>query len=408
MKTSKKTSAKRDLKKVWRIFRFIERFELGEDVRSHRKSALDFTRDYVGVGAGNEAVGYQQQLSMLSNCDGQEYYLLYGIYRALINEAGKRSRAYRGYLLDAANEPLSDAKIGKMLKIHAKKMTRLLRRLESVELLVRVPMPDKWDLSVDEVPPKEGDSNKAAGAQQDKKSHSRTKNKVVSGRARKSAEKSVEVRKPLKRTAKTEVQPNGCKKGNEKRKATNGLTAVGQRTKKNGKARRDNFNALEGEEKTQRALSPPMAAKRGHPPTTAPVPSEPCGSDAQGVSRVIPFAPSPPGSVKGDIAPHRINRAAQLYAHEIYEALALPWDIDSVQARREIGSFASVFYKSRGSGIPPEQLDELWRRGIDEARTIGKKNKSRKRGAVWCWMFAKIMDKYLSSVKSDKVRSYVR
>ena len=255
---------------VWKIFHFGERFELGEDVRSHRKSALDFTRDYVGVGAGNEAVGYQQQLSMLSNCDGQEYYLLYGIYRALINEAGKRSRAYRGYLLNASNEPLSDAKIGKMLKIHAKKMTRLLRRLESVDLLVRVPMPNKWDLSVDEVPPKKGDSNEAAGAQQDKKSHSRIKNKGVSGRVRKTVEKSVEDRKPLKRTAKTEIQPNGCKRETGNRKATNGLTAIGQNVKENGKARRDNLNALEGQEQTQGTLSPPMAAKRGHPPTTHP------------------------------------------------------------------------------------------------------------------------------------------
>ena len=120
---------------------------------------------------------------------------------------------------------------------------------------------------------------------------------------------------------------------------------------------------------------------------------------------MIPFAPNPPGSVKGDIAPHRTDRAAQLYAHEIYEGLALPRSIDSAQARREIGSFASVFYKSRSSGIPPEQLDELWRRGIDEARTIGKKSKSRKRGAVWCTVFAKIMAKYLADVKPCKVRS---
>ena len=385
-KASKKTSAKRNLKMVWWIFNFIERFELGEDIRSHRKSALDFTRDYVGVGAGNEAVGYQQQLSMLSNCDGEEYYLLYGIYRALINEAGKRSRAYRGYLLDAANEPLSDAKIGKMFKIHARKMTRLLRRLESVKLLVRVRMPDKWDLSVDEVPPKKGDSDKAVGAQQDKKSHSRAKNKGVSGRVRKSAEKSVEDRKPLKGTAKTEIQPTGCKGGSGKRKATNGLTAVGQSAKYNGKAHGGDSDALEGQKQTQGSLSPPMTAKRGHSPTTAPLPSEPHGSDARG-SRVIPFTQASSGSVN--------SRYAQQYGVKIYLALGLPWDIDSVQARREIGSFSSKFSKSQKilAGALPEMRDELWRRGIDEARKIRRRGrKNRKPGAVWCGVFDKLVD----------------
>ena len=56
---------------VWRIFHFGERFELSENIRKCRKSALEFSRDFVGDAGGDEAVGYQRQFALLSNGDHQ-------------------------------------------------------------------------------------------------------------------------------------------------------------------------------------------------------------------------------------------------------------------------------------------------------------------------------------------------
>lgn len=45
-------------RKVWRIFRFTERYELADDMRKCRQSGLLFTRDFIALGAGDEAAGY--------------------------------------------------------------------------------------------------------------------------------------------------------------------------------------------------------------------------------------------------------------------------------------------------------------------------------------------------------------
>ena len=123
---------------VWRIFHFKERFELPENIRKCRRSALEFSRDYVGDAGGDEAVAYQRQFALLSNGDGLEFGLLYGLYRLLVNMAAKQSRAFRGYLLDAKNQPLSDAQIGKLLKIETRRTSKLLRKYESVYFLEHV------------------------------------------------------------------------------------------------------------------------------------------------------------------------------------------------------------------------------------------------------------------------------
>ncbi len=348
----------RAVHKVWRIYRFRERFEPPENVRKCRKSGLDFTRDYVGLSAGNEAVGYQQQLAMLSNGDGLEYSLLFGVYRQLVNHAGQRSRAYRGYLLNAGNEPLSDSDIGRLLKIHAKTITRMLRKLERAGLLERTSMPVEWDLSQDELPPKETDEQEDAGALDGKKQRTRTKNKGVSGDGRTSAEKDGDGQQPLKEDGKT-----ASGKGNKK--ATVGLTASGSQEKEidNGK------DDPQGKANEQAPC----------PPTTPePLPSEPQESDER-EGPVTPTASFPPSLSQGQSS-HGLG-----YRRRVYLGLAYHHDVDTIEARREITSFASKHDQvvSALAALSPPAVDALLARGLAEAVKIGKRKGNRNKGAVW-------------------------
>lgn len=126
---------------AWRIFQFRERFELPVDVRIARKSGLRYVRDFVGVAGGSEAIRYQRQLAALMDGNGLEFYCLYGAYRQLINLAAKWTTPYRGHLLHANTNPLTDAQIGQLLKISHQKMSRILRRLASVKLIEKVAWP---------------------------------------------------------------------------------------------------------------------------------------------------------------------------------------------------------------------------------------------------------------------------
>ena len=369
----KKSSSK--VKKVWRIFHFLERYEMPEDMRKCRVTALEFTRDFVGSGGGDEAVGYQYQFSMLSNGDGAEYSKYYGVYRQLVNMAAKRSRAYRGYLIDAKNQPLTDGQLGKVLNYETKDMKKILRKLASVELLERVDLPE-FDLSVNRLPPKKFNNN------EQKKSRQKT-----SGRKR--AEKSARKRTPLKETTNDK---------NKKKKGSNNINSKDKSSKKknsngNDKRNRDNFNALKDQTKGQTTTSP----------TTTP-PFMPRASDAGG--SVIRFA-TPPGSAKrnqpqrvGDIAKeiiHRYDPDAKEFSIAIYHALKLSLDPNGCQIRRELGCFAKAWHKTKSSGIPPPELNKLWDRAVDIASKIAKKHpKYPNPSKVWRGTFNKLIASKLS------------
>ena len=348
-KNSKKTS------KVWRIFRFRERYEMPEDMRKCRVSALEFTRDFVGDAGGDEAVGYQHQFRLLSNGDGIEFSKLYGVYRQLVNMAAKRSRAYRGYLLDAKNLPLSDAQIGKLLRIETKIISKILRKLASVTLLEKVDLPI-FDLSINEFPNKKNDDEKPD--------------------QRKGAEKSAQRRKPLKK-GKKETVLNGNGKSPKNKNNGNGN-------------RKHKTNAQEEQEYEDQTATAP---------TTTP-PFMPRQSDEGG--SVIPFT-GPPGSVKNNRGPqklgditrrmfHRYDQDAKQFGADVYRALKLPWDPTSAQGRRELGSFAAEWMKAKQSGLPPDVLEKFRDRVTSEATKLSKRPPKRGNiSAIWCSIFNKIL-----------------
>jgi len=352
---------------VWRIFHFEERFELPENIRKCRKTALEFTRDFVGDLGGDEAVGYQRQFALLTNGDGLEHAQMYGLYRLLVNMSAKQSKAYRGYLLDARKRPLSVSQIAKLLHIHPATMKKYLRRLESVDLLEYVDLPE-FDLS-------KNDDDK----EQQKDS------------GRRAAENSARRRKPLK-NGKTAKPPNGGKRVKEQR-ATNGLTAVKEKININGNRQ------IKDSGQGQRKDEPPSA-----PSTAPPLPSMPHRSDAQEGSRVIPITSGPPGSVippNGRQGDHRpmlaggYDRSDDWFGQRIYVALGYRGDVSSPEARREICSFASKWAQCRMrlSGMDPPALDQLGMRVLAEARKISRRGKKNSRpGAVMNTVMDRLTD----------------
>ncbi len=376
---------------VWRIFHFGERFELSENIRKCRKSALEFSRDFIGDAGGDEAVGYQRQFSLLQDGDGLEFGLLYGLYRLLVNMAAKQSRAFRGYLLDARNRPLSDAQIGKLLHVETRRMSKILRQFASVDLLERVELPE-FDLSMNDPPPRNDDERdsgsgkkkSAAGTRKSRSGGGGRGRAEISGRGRSGAEISARVRKPLKESGKKVKSKHG-----------NYLSDNGksQREINNDKRCNVSCNALEGQGKGRTTTAPATAQS---------LPSKPRGSATGGI---LEF-PSPRGAVFNNRSgPQRIGEIVQGVRHrydsdcedfggEVYEVLGLTFSPLTVRGRRELGCFASVWERARTAGLKPEVLAELRRRAIVEATKLARrKQRCRNVSAVFCHVFNRLLAK---------------
>ena len=346
-----------------------------------------FTRDFVSPAAGDEAAGYYQQLGMLDNGDGESFCLLFGLYRRLVNEAGKRSRAYRGYLIDADERPLTDSAIGRLLKINPKRISTLLRKLELVKLLEHVTMPDKFDTSLNEQP-KENKKQSHSGGRGRKRS-------AESGGGRKRAEISARGRKPLKKT----------KTATATRTKNSTSTEISNEQFDNGKKGKRNNNGKRSGDKAN-ALSSPEA-----PATTPPIQSR---ESAKGGGVLIEF-PAPSRAVfnnrcdagkLGDIAQgmlHRYSSDARDFGGEIYLALELRFAPTSTQGRRELGCFGSLWERVKVAGLPPAALAELRSRAVLEAGKLAKrKSQCKNRSAVFCHIFARLVNAAGVTARTDR------
>jgi hypothetical protein len=354
--------------KVWRIFHFQQRYELPDDMRACRQSGLQYTKRFVGVAGGDEAVGYQSQFGMLQNGDGLESCTLEGIYGRLVTMAAQHSRAKRGYLLDADDKPLSYVQIGKLLNINARTMSKYMRLFESVKLIEKVEMPE-FDMRLNEPPPR-------------KNSDLRT-----------TPEKSGKNRAPLKK------RQNGKREKEKvnKQRATHGLTAVEGEENNNGNSANHQANAQE--------RAGPQGKAEGEPPSTPstapPLPSGPHVSDDLGDSKVIRFT-DPQTSLEPNTGRQRrpsgtsavdYDKYDEQIGTKVYVALGFTLDVQSGNARREICSFASKWHQARVAlaRLPPPVLDELARRVIAEARKIGRRRGNRNKAAVWCTVVDKLV-----------------
>ena len=340
--------------KVWHIYRFKERYELPDDKKILRKSGLLFTRDFVGTGAGDEAVGYANQFAMLCNGDGLDTALMNGLYRLLVKMAASHSYYRRGYLLGPDGSALTAAELGAMLNIPGRKMFSLLNRFKRVQLLEYVTLPDFDELE------NPSDTGSGSGRKKGKKT---TRKKAKKRSLRKFPEISGNFRKPLNKTETT----NGCAyKGNKRQDGSSSLQEKKTATVDPGYAQ-------EGQE----AAGKPSKPSKPH---------EAASSGDRG--HIIPIYDA------GAAISPQYDRHDYRFGERIYQALGFTMPIEQLEAIREIASFASKWRQAqrRMSAFSPGQVDRVGMRLLQEARKIAKRPQNKNRGAVFCSVVDLIVD----------------
>jgi hypothetical protein len=361
---AKRKATRKSARKAWHIYRFKERYELPEDLKIFRRSGLAYTRNFVGISGGDEAVGYHNQFRMLCNGDGVERVTYRGLYQELVCEAAQHSYHRRGYLIDSEGIGLTDGQIARMFDIPLARMRKYLRALRRVRLLELVDLPDfdetERQAQADKVT-KDGDNKRT-------KRKKRGRRKAGSGA---SAENSGNFRNPLKNKNKNKHKDNDSPNGLS---ATNDNTANAVDKNKNG--RRDNSTGERSP--TPRQVSPSRLSRTD--------------ADASGGERIIPLR----ASGGSDYLPARsYTRADEQYGVRIYEAMGRPGWPDPVEALRERTSFASKWREIRDlcNHLPPEIVDAIGLRLLAEARRIGRRPANKRPGAVWNNLADKVVNK---------------
>jgi len=363
----------------YHIFHYGQRFEIRNESRHFYKASLAFSRDYIGDGGCDEGADYQNQFSLLS-CDGDglKQATYYGVFRLLVGLASRHARRYRGWLLGASKEPLTDSQIGRLLRIEPKVMAKMLKRFIAVRLLEKIELPDFNTLSDEaqdsDIPDTEGNekgSDRATKKASESGSHTRTK--------RSRAQTCAQVRSPyINGNGKTEMKVKVKVKVKGKRKATVGLTASGCKKNNNGNGKSHNrkINAQKDRVSDQVPC----------PPATQPLPSEPKGTDALGGHKVASFTAGP-------LAPD-LSQAGRRYGLRVFMALGFGGDADNLESQREICSFASQHDKvcRQLAGLGPPAVDAVLSRALREATKIAKRKSTRRKGAVFNSLLDKLCD----------------
>jgi hypothetical protein len=321
---------------------------LPDDKKILRKSGLLFTRDFVGTGAGDEAVGWHNQFAMMCNGDGLDTALMHGLYGLLVKMAASHSYYRRGYLLGPDGGALTAGELGAMLNIGGRRMLVLLNRFKRVKLLEYVTLPDFDEL--------ENQAKNTAGAGDERPKSTGKKRKKSTGKGaknqqfRNSPEISGNFRNALNKTT------NGCA----------------------GKATNDN-NGSSSLKQTTAHVEQDSAQKE---PTARGEPFKPQEAATSGEhvrGHIIPLhAPGSSGSAE-------YSRQDYIFGQRIYQALGFSMAIEDLEAVREITSFASKWRQAqrRLGSFSPEMIDQVAMRLIQEARKIGRRPQNRNRGAVF-------------------------
>jgi len=339
-------ATKTNSQKVWHIFRFRERFELGDDQRFCRKGPLVYARDYVSASDDESAVYLRQMDALSRRQNGLE---LEGAWSRIRRAASARSRAYRGYLLAANDCPASDAEIARsVLFCEPRRASRILKSLAEIGLLEQVRCPT-FDLSENDAP--KAKPRKKTSQPRERANRRNGKSGRAKSVSRESSENLEDSRTPLRAE------------------------------KENGKVSQKERNT--GREETTR--SPATT------PSPEPVdPKEPEG----GQGRNAHTAPGPAPSVKSSGPPaavpigHVVNIHdfdADAFGLEVFKILGIDkrCSASSTDGKSEWKSFAKWLVKAKANS-PPSAWPQLRERGLAKARHIAKNAKNAKNpGALW-------------------------
>lgn len=351
-RSSPATAEKRRTRRVWRISRYRQRFEMPDQWRRQMARPLEYARDFVGTNAGQEAAKYQQQIAMLG--EGRNATLRFGLFRQLVGLASNQDRPYRGYLLDADLQPLTDAMLAKLLKWDLAELRKELKALVDAGLVERAVEPDY--IAQDEADlPAAGDSE------------------GENGQVRSCAATCGNVRAPFKKRVK--------RKSKQEKKS-------GIRDPE-GSARRASGSQEASAEKVQ-------GQSRKSPEPEKPESSKEFGGlGATGGDAPKPPAPAYRGRTRsvrlGDYL-HWNDPESVDFGRSVYAALygsEPPADLTTCSSRvkAEVGCFAAEWYSTR-PGVPEVSRGELRVSAVQIAKHVRRYGKSaRKPGAVWVEAF---------------------
>ena len=356
-----KSKTKPKTRKVWKIFRFQERFELPDNIRFSKLKPLVYIRDYVGSGQDDEAINYKRQIMACKSSPNR--HKLLSVFSDLREIAANRSKYYRGYILDERFEPASYNKIASWVGLGLSEGGKILGELERIGLIERVPVP------IFE-PPGAGDDDNKKG----KKAKSRAQTRKVG-----------KTRKPLKRKDKAKtVSGSGKDKKNEENNKTTD-TDKGRTSKK---------------EKRSTAVS--AKGQEGHSPTNPKESDGGVGNHNQGGHATPPLQSlshrhrGHPEQL-GDVLHQLYDPEASAFAEAVYKAIGTPYPRKSKEGVSELSCFKQAWAAAQLAGIAPSYLKGLWARTMKEAAALAAKRrrksvKFRKSPeAVLRWLFDKLL-----------------
>ncbi len=139
---------------VWHVFHFGERFELAEDMRMCRKGPLQFVRLFVAGANDNESHISIEQWAMLDR--EENTLILEAAFIRILKHAARRSRKYRGYVLNEHYRPATTAQIARIVKLDVSATARAIKVLAKYNLIERVAMPDFDSIPDEPDPPRKG------------------------------------------------------------------------------------------------------------------------------------------------------------------------------------------------------------------------------------------------------------
>lgn len=384
--------------KVWHIREFEQRFEMDEDSRQCRQSALVFIRVLVHSVDSVKypwCANYSEQIStLMAEPNG---HVLHSVFIMLVKKASERYRRYRGFLLDGQMLPATNRDIARWTNLTVPEIKKVLKQLSKVGLIERVDLPE-FDTDSDQTPKKPDEKD-------DRKTTSKSKKKDSagsSGKTRKNLGKSGETPDAFKKTrTATTTLTKTKKKTAKKKKLSKTASAEKANDQSNPKAKQQpeakpsTTQSCEVErvgEQQSKSLSP-----------SASPPSMPTESDSGVAVNTLPSQSSyqqRPQSAHDKNPPvrlgailnqkqHRYNPESRAFAHEIYDKLGLGYPKDSPQAQRELHNFAAAWMQAQGSGLGGVGLEELRAKSVKNAMKIRKGGKARKPAAVWRSTFNK-------------------
>ncbi len=346
---------KQTARKVWHVRGYDKLVELPDDVRFRRWSPLLYCRDPVSAN-DDASAAYLQQINTLSH--RQNGLELEGAWSRIRRAVSAQSKVYRGWLLSADHQPLSDAEIGRtVLFCQPRKASRILKALQEIGLLehTRCPIFDESQNGTKRRKTPKTPGNKASRQRgKSRGSRSISRAQMCALRAKKKGKRNTEY-------------------GRGRRKKT------GIRNPESARPREP-----QGGVEVQERPGPPTAPEEARSPKTNP--QEP----AAGRAVVSPCPPPPPAFRGGEpqrLGPiirqrfeHWLDEEAVQFGENVFATIWPGEDPNSDKARSERGVFTK-WLASRGA---PGSRQAAIAKGLKVARHIAKHRKTyRKPGAVW-------------------------